>query len=319
MVTGAGADASKASLARSLEPVLHEQCEGCLGKVRWFRTDWQRGGAATGYAIWTSGEDSHDVVVKLPVVQRELQWLQQLGTDGAVVPRLHAGGESLGGYDLAWVVIERLPTGPLGTRWADGHVDRMADAAARFTASADIPCDEQSARREDWEHTIGEARESIQRNHVEEAGHWKKSLVRVGRHLDELMEQWRARPLREWLHGDLHLANAMSRSDAPDSDVVLIDLAEVHVGHWVEDAVYLERQLWGHPTRLKETRPVRAMAAARRRHELAVDDGDAKLADLRRLLLAATAPAFMRSEGDPRYLRACLLQLDAAAERLKVP
>ena len=65
--------------------------------------------------------------------------------------------------------------------------------------------DEQSARREDWEHTIGEARESIQRNHVEEAGHWKKSLVRVGRHLDELMEQWRARPLREWLHGDLHL------------------------------------------------------------------------------------------------------------------
>ena len=46
---------------------------------------------------------------------------------------------------------------------------------------------------------------------------------------------------------------------------------------------------------------------------------DADLADLRRLMLAATAPAFMRSEGDPRYLRACLSQFDAAAGRLKLP
>ena len=110
----------------------------------------------------------------------------------------------------------------------------------------------------------------------------------------------------------------MCRNDDLDSPVALIDLAEVHAGHWIEDAVYLERQLWGHKTRLKLTKPVHAMAAARKLHGLRVDDEYSKLADLRRMLLAATAPAFMQSEGDPRYLAACLEQFQGATDRLKL-
>ena len=45
------------SLAESLELKLVEVCEGRLGKLVWFRTDWQRGGAA----IWKQGKSlTHD-------------------------------------------------------------------------------------------------------------------------------------------------------------------------------------------------------------------------------------------------------------------
>ena len=47
-----------------------------------------------------------------------------------------------------------------------------------------------------------------------------------------------------------------------------------------------------------------------------VDDDFNTLVDIRRLLLAATAPAFMQSEGDPRYLAACLEQLQNTSDRL---
>jgi len=108
----------------------------------------------------------------------------------------------------------------------------------------------------------------------------------------------------------------MCRSAEPNAQVSLIDLAEVHAGHWVEDAVYLERQLWGHKSRLKASRPVHAMATARKALGMRVDDDFNSLVDIRRLLLAATAPAFMQSEGDPRYLAACLEQLQMTSDRL---
>ena len=130
------------------------------------------------------------------------------------------------------------------------------------------------------------------------------------------MEKWRARRIDQWLHGDLHLANAMCRSDEPDAEVSLIDLAEVHAGHWIEDAVYLERQLWGHKTRLKASKPVHAMAVARKKLGMRVDVDYNELVDIRRILLAATAPAFMQSEGDPRYLAACLGQMQNGIDRL---
>ena len=49
---------------------------------------------------------------------------------------------------------------------------------------------------------------------------------------------------------------------------------------------------------------------------LDVEDDYSDLVDVRRLMLAGTAPAFMQSEGDPRYLAACLLQLENAIDRL---
>ena len=108
----------------------------------------------------------------------------------------------------------------------------------------------------------------------------------------------------------------MCRSKEPNAAVSLIDLAEVHPGHWVEDAVYLERQLWGYKSRLKSSKPVHAMAAARKSLGMRVDDDYSELVDIRRILLAATAPAFMQSEGDPRYLASCLEHFQTGIDRL---
>ncbi len=91
-------------LAATLAPVLADACEGRLSDITWFRTDWQRGGAATGTARYRLREGRVvDVVVKLPVVQRELLWMQRLqdsngqgSAEGLVVGRLYASGQTLG-------------------------------------------------------------------------------------------------------------------------------------------------------------------------------------------------------------------------------
>ena len=134
--------------------------------------------------------------------------------------------------------------------------------------------------------------------------------------MNGILERWRGRRIDQWLHGDLHFANAMCRSEEQGAEVSLIDLAEVHAGHWIEDAVYLERQLWGHKSRLKASKPVHAMAVARKALGMRVDDDYSELVDIRRVLLAATAPAFMQSEGDPRYLASCLEQFQHGLDRL---
>ena len=234
----------------------------------------------------------------------------------SVVPLLLASGEQLNGYDLTWMIIERFPFGPLGKHWEPNNIERVAQAAARFTKKASSFPVDQKGRREDWKTLLKAAKKSVRENHLEKESTWKKMHSLIGKKLDILIEIWRSRRIDQWLHGDLHLANAMCRSGKPDAKVALIDLAEVHAGHWIEDAVYLERQLWGHNTRLKATKPVSSMASARRALGMYVDDDYSNLVDVRRLMLAATAPAFMQSEGDPRYLASCLLQLQHSLDRL---
>ncbi len=305
------------SLASSLEPVLTKQTQNQIQDIHWFRTDWQRSGAATGFATWNDKNDeSTEVVVKLPVIERELRWTRCMQNADGVAPRLFASGKELNGYDLAWMVIERFPIGPLGKHWEISNIDRIANAAARFTNSAsEFPID-QEGRREDWDVLLKTAKMSVRENHIKDESKWKKAHSLLSKKLKIILERWRSRRIDQWLHGDLHFANAMCRSEKPDAKVSLIDLAEVHAGHWVEDAVYLERQLWGYKSRLKTTKPVHAMAVARKSLGMRVDDDYNDFVDIRRLLLAATAPAFMQSEGDPRYLSACLEQLQNAADRL---
>ncbi len=305
------------SLASSLEPVLRKQTDNRVDTIHWFRTDWQRGGAATGFAKWNDDSGATtDVVIKLPVNQRELLWTRKLQKPNGVVPLLLASGEQLNGYDLAWIIIERFPIGPLGGHWEDSNISRIAQAASRFTKQASQFDVDQDGRREDWKALLQTAKTSVRKNHIENESEWKKSHSLIAKKLNQLMEIWRARRIDQWLHGDVHLANAMCRCDDPESPVSLLDLAEVHAGHWIEDAVYLERQLWGHKSRLKATKPVPAMASARKQLDLRVDDDYSRLVDIRRLMLATTAPAFMQSEGDPRYLAACLEQLQNALDRL---
>ena len=313
-----GTTSLPASLARALEPVLQKQCLNQLKPIRWFRTDWQRGGAATGFSTWTHEDGSTDeVVVKFPVVLRELRWTRRMQDCDGVVPKLLASGIGLGGYDLAWIVIERLPFGPLGKHWDDNIISRISQAAASFTSAArEFPVD-QLGRQEDWNELLKRAKKSIRTNSIEDKSTWKKMHKWFAKNIEDVLDVWRARHTRQWLHGDVHLANSMCRSDKKDAPVCLIDLAEVHSGHWVEDAIYLERQLWGHHSRLESSNPLKTMAYARKSIGLKVADDYPELANIRRLLLAATAPAFMQSEGDPRYLHACLEQFQLAADRLQ--
>src|SRR5262245_53067051 len=84
------------SLASSLSPALHQACDGRLGEITWFKTDWQRGGAATGTSTWRLDDEDQPrkAVVKLPIVQRELMWARRLQgaptPDECVIPRLYA-------------------------------------------------------------------------------------------------------------------------------------------------------------------------------------------------------------------------------------
>ena len=120
-------DADAQSLGVSLGPTLRGVCDGRLGEINWFRATWQHGGAATGFSTWTHPDGrTTDVVVKLPVNFQEWFWTAGLGgvetdayeTDDALAlptPRVFAGGEQLGEYDLAWMVMERLGSPPIAS------------------------------------------------------------------------------------------------------------------------------------------------------------------------------------------------------------
>ncbi|MEM9881579.1 MAG: hypothetical protein AAF800_01525, partial [Planctomycetota bacterium] len=72
------------------------------------------------------------------------------------------------------------------------------------------------------------------------------------------------------------------------------DLAEVRVGHWVEDAVYLEHLFWSRPHRLAGRKLVSMIARQRKAHGLPVGDDWPELARVKRALLAMTTAVRFR-------------------------
>ena len=307
-------------LAAALEPVLREACEGRLGSIGWFRTDWQRGGGATGGSVWKPEDGAPlDVVVKLPVPPRELRWLSRLGVRGdRHVPRHLAGGETLGGYDLAWVVMERLPHGPLLLEWTPECVKPIAEAAAAFAALAADHAVDPVPAEPDWPARLAAAKAKVRELRLVGSKTWNATIRAVSGRLDSLLERWSQRRPLEWIHGDLHPGNAMTReATRPAKAVCLVDFAEVRVGHWVEDAVYLERLHWARPERIAGHPPLRTIAAARKARGLDNGEDHAGFAAIRRLLMAATAPAFARTEGSPAYFEACLARAEESLKALK--
>ena len=293
------------SIARSLEPDLRAACDGALGELSWVRMDWQHGGALTGISEFTDASGTHPVFVKFPVPGRELRWTRFLQDTGGplLIPRLHASGSSLGYHDIAWLVLERLPGAPLGAHWVPGNLVNTARTAARMHAeTSKVPVD-RPIHRDDWRMLLANTRKSLRVNRLSKHAEWE-DLVKASEDCwDSVIELWRAREPIGWIHGDLHLANAMRRNDG---STCLVDLAEVRPGHWLEDALYLERMSWAHPDRVNMEDPVFAMMEAR--EHLGLENGRQvkKLAVARRILLAATTPAFLAHEGTQAHLNACL-------------
>jgi len=304
-----------ASLGPALEPVLRTVCEGKLSQIRWFRSDWQRGGGSTGLAEFQTGTATVEVVVKLPVGPVEFNWATALGRRADFdpdlpVPHIYAADTALSGYDLAWLVMERLPGQPLG-----GHLDAdgvhaiihaLADwheRASRLQPPGPAP------KPADFARAIEHSREVCKHGVLPEHQKWNHELKALQKVLPELVARWEARPMSAWCHGDTHPGNAMRRAPCPGKSVgrgVLIDLALVHPGHWIEDAVYLERVHWGRPEALAGVAPVAALAATRRAAGLRWSEDHGLLAAVRRVLMAGCAPAALEREGNPKYLHAAL-------------
>lgn len=325
-------------LGASLGPVLCHVCGDRLGHIEWFRCAWQHGGAATGFAAWRDGHTEAPVMVKLPVGSREHRWTTSIAglfpeCDPGPTPRVLAAGTELGGYDLAWLVLERLPGLPLSTSLSAESVHDMLDAAARFheaalRASPSVRPADEPTKAHDWEGLLAKSRELVRESGLPEAHRWKDAVKRVQRALPTLRAKWERRQVNTWCHGDLHPANVLRRATpravqpqtAGQATVsvpvhtsgggVLIDLAMVHSGHWVEDAVYLERLYWGRSELLHGIKPVSHLAKLRREMGLPTDDDYAQLAAVRRVLMAGCVPAYATFEGHPKYTHAALEILD---------
>lgn len=295
----------------ALAPVLRDICKGRLTDLHWFRTDWQRGGALTGYATWTDDHgQAHPAVVKLPVPPSERRWLVQLSPHD-VTPHVFAHGSALGGYDLAWVIMERLPYGPVGRKWGEARFELLADAAARFYSQARrVPLGDPPTPR-DWEGQLKRARAHISRDTIANSQRWRKALKKAGKKLPAMLKTWRSRDTGTWCHGDLHLGNAMTRTAPPDGPALLFDLACVHAGHWVEDAVYLEHLYWANPATIEKAKPVKLIAKRMRDYQLKPGDHWPELANIYRTLLAMVAPAHLDAEGGSAHAAAALQMLES--------
>lgn len=316
------------AFASMLEPVLRGVCRGRLSPVRWFKAIWQHGGAGTGYAEWTTAAGGTiPCVVKFPVGYAEYAWTKRLGltaerdwdspeATGLPTPRVLAGGFELGSYDFAWLVMERFPGLPLGAQRMDAtDVWALFETTAAFHAAAVLerPVDPECPVEHDWVSLVERARRTAAEGGLVEGGSaWVRALGRVLPVLPGLLERWESRRADTWCHRDVHAHNAMRReaSGGGRGPLALIDLARVAPGCWIEDALYLERLCWGREETLCGVDPVTTLARARRSLGLPADDDDLALADVRRVLMAATSPAFSRTQGDPVYLGAALERLD---------
>jgi len=329
------------ALASTLDPQLHKACHGRLGKISWFRATWQHGGAGTGFSTWSlpdrsCGHREIPCVVKMPIGYSEYFWTKRLGlvhpdewdeprSLALPTPRVLAAGFELGGYDLAWIVMERFENPPVAMEKTESSMWAMFESTAEFHAAAILekPIDLAELQpAKDWVSLVEKGLAALSTTEIEHGERWKKALGQVSGCLDQLIDRWANRPIDTWCHHDLHPHNAMRRMmpasgselGLPESAIpgpnrghcALIDLALVSPGCWIEDALYMERLFWGRSDQLCNIDPLSTLAATRKAIGLPADDESFELAEVRRVLMAASAPAFLRTEGDPVYLKAAL-------------
>ncbi len=312
-------------LAVALDAPLRDMCGQHLGQIEWFRSTWQRGGSATGFSTWTFEDGSQtNVIVKLPVGPQEYAWTVGMGTldhtkwetengQAMPVPRVVAAGEVLGGYDLAWIIIERLAGPALNHEINEPMLKDLLHTAVEFHAAAsEVRRVDGEGEQRDWKHLISRSREALDYVNMPDIQRWREMLHKLERSLKRVLVVWEGRPRDTWCHGDLHPGNAMRRDmgSGQRGRCVLLDLAFVHPGHWVEDAVYIERQFWAHPEIMGKIKPVQEMGKKRRAMGMKIIGNHGELAAARRVLMAGCVPAWWETEGSQAYARGALDRLD---------
>jgi len=323
------------ALGAMLAPAVKQAAGDNLGDIEWFRTSWQRGGAATGFSTWTL-DDGQAVpcMVKVPVGPAERRWAAALGEcwksgwaapdcQSLSTPRVLASADELGSYDLCWLVVERFGGGTVATNFDKHALEALIDAACDFQVRAQKQFEPHGmAFDPDWAQAHEHARQLAHDGAIPDAQHWNNALKHARRLLPEALSMWKARPVNAWLHGDVHPANAMWRQPSSNGHghagqkCALIDLGMVHPGHWAEDGLYLERQFWGRSERMYGLKPVSSIAKARREAGLPVEPDYARLLQSKRLIASAAAPANLDHEGDGTYLGGALEVLERSVRAL---
>ena len=296
----------------NLEPFLIQALHGKLSKIQWFRTDWQRGGAATGYAQFTDNQQKiHQVVVKLPVPPIELLWLNRLQNHPNIAPKVFSSGQTVGPYDIAYVIMQRLPHGPINQAWQENQYPLLYTAAAKFYAAAIQYPLANPKPQTNWQHALESARKNVKDETLPNPQQWKNALKNAKRHLKDWLEIYNQRPLTDTCHGDLHFGNALSPNPAPQGPAILIDFAQTYTGSWIEDAVNLEYLNWSNPELIKKLNIPKNIAKARRAENLPVSEDWAQHAQILRLLYAMTTPASLANFGQTKHLNHALNILES--------
>ena len=237
-------------------------------------------------------------------------------------PRVLAGGYELGGYDFAWIVMEKFKNPPLASGLDGQTLWEIFETAAEFQERAvleEIIDPTRAPTEPDWSAEIQRAIRNVEARALPEPERWTRALDRAGRRIDDLARRWDERPIDAWCHHDLHARNAMRRiSHNPEvhGRCVLIDLAMVAPGSWIEDALLLERLYWGRADKLCGLDPVETLGRCRRTLGLPADEESIALAGVKRVLSATRCPNFTTTEGDPAYLNAALELLEGFDDRI---
>jgi hypothetical protein len=297
-----------------LEDEIRQACNGRLIDFHWFRTDWQRGGASTAKGLFIKNDlETVNVVIKFPIPAVERLWLKRLSDAGDdIVPEVFAHGDRLGNYAIDWIVMEYLPHGPLSSKWDGMEFDLLVEAYGRMADAMDQFKVDEEPPGKDWEAIWHKSRENVHAHAIANEQRWNKALKQAHRHLKDWLIKLDDQPIDHWVHGDLHLGNALSRVAPPSGPALLIDFACVHAGHWLDDAVYLEHLYWARRDMLKGRKLCSMIAKQRKQHGLRVCADWPQWAQIHRALLAMSTPAMLEHDGSPAHVEAALEILEAS-------
>ncbi|WP_161606223.1 aminoglycoside phosphotransferase family protein [Microlunatus speluncae] len=245
-----------------------------LADLAVFGAEW--GSSGLHFAgTWTAS--GVEVILKVGVSPAQRWWTEVIAReDPGLAPMLFGSGSQLGDIELGWTLTERLPGG-LHPGWGGLEFGMLMAAGARF---------HQFARR----HSAGPHSTTT----VADVAAWIRSAIVRGAPgpaaalLENLDHDWTfvvdvCPP--EICHGDLHMANVLSRTPAPQlSDVLLIDF-EPSFMPWAFEAAYCQ-VLNSDPDRVGWHGLVRLMAERRAALGLPTITNEANLRRLEAITLA---------------------------------
>lgn len=177
------------------------------------------GSSALHFSARTMGSGA-EALIKINVPRDQLWWTRSLAhSHPQLLPHVVAAGESIGGEQLGWVIWERVAEG-LHPGWQGREFDMLLEAGVKFQVAARALADAAQAAGVLHQLRAEDLAERIEQG-VRRAAPGPASRV-----LERVFEDWAwvtSVCESEICHGDLHMANALSREAPPGGEALLID------------------------------------------------------------------------------------------------